>query len=118
MDPGSTDSSRAPPALSSIWAYLRPAGDSVRCRSATSDSAGGARLELTFAKPVQATEIRVYEPGNTPEWGTHAMGATQRQMTHGTVAKITPTATGRELASNNSFYLASRRCLRSLFISF
>jgi hypothetical protein len=57
----------------------------------------GSANEIVNENTGRSTEIRVYEPGNTPEWGTHAMGGGPRQMTHGTVAKITPTATGREL---------------------
>lgn len=57
----------------------------------------GSANEVVNPTTGRSTELRVYEPGNTPEWGTHDLGAGPAQMTHGTVAKITPTTEGRDL---------------------
>jgi hypothetical protein len=58
----------------------------------------GSQNKPIDANSGEATELRVYEPGNTPEWGTHGLGPnTPNRMTHGTISNIASTATGRVL---------------------
>jgi hypothetical protein len=54
----------------------------------------------------RAVEFRIFEPGNQPEQGTHAMGGRPTLMTHGTVSDVTVTEAGREV---NVTYTGGKR---------
>jgi hypothetical protein len=74
-------------------AVMRPVGaDAIQVNSFI-----GAANSAIDERTGKAVEFRIFEPGNKPEQGTHAMGGRPTLMTHGTVTNVKATEAGREV---------------------
>lgn len=77
------------------WTVSTPRRTTSR-ELAPGDFIGSANVNLDEASG-KANEVRIFEPGYRPEYGTHLIAMPATSMTHGTIDGVADTPAGREL---------------------